>query len=76
MGHMRPGLRGFMVAPTGVKAPFVAGGQDGVHCDQDYRKGCRMTSAAATMAGATIDVDIREAPQKPGFDYPRRYGSP
>jgi len=29
MGHMRPGLRGFMVASTGMKAPFVSGGQRG-----------------------------------------------
>jgi len=27
MGHMRRGLRGFMVASTGVKAPFASGGQ-------------------------------------------------
>jgi len=26
---MRPGLRGFMVASTGMKAPFVSGGQRG-----------------------------------------------
>src|SRR3989442_9947038 len=70
---MRPGLRvhrgvdgreGSLRFRRPAALPRSLGGDahDGVHWDQDYRRGCRMTSA-----GAIIDVDIREIPQKPGL---------
>jgi len=46
---MRPGLRGFMVAPRGVKAPFVAGGQRRSHAA--YAAMRRMAFTAITITG-------------------------
>src|SRR5262245_45879250 len=54
MKHVRRGLRG--------KAPIASRGRSRSQCDPDYRKGGRMSSA-----GTIVDVEVREAPQKPGL---------
>src|SRR5215510_746119 len=54
MKHVRRGLRG--------KAPIASRGRSRSQCDPDYRKGSRMSSA-----GTIVDVEVREAPQKPGL---------
>ncbi len=53
-----------MVASTGVKASFASGGHRRSH------------AAWAAMRGMAFIAIRITGSQKPGFDYPRRYGSP